>query len=73
MPRGNGYDFPLMPRFLCPALTVSQRVAIGGIILSLQITRTFNEEMNKDTSVDGTKDSTVSFPELRAALTPGVS
>lgn len=68
--QGNGYGFPLMPEFLRPALTVSPKVAMSGIIWSLQITKAFNEEMNKDTSVGGTKDLS-SFPELRAALTSG--
>lgn len=62
-----------MPEFLCLALTVSQRVAMGGIILTLQITKAFNEEINKDISVDDTEDSMASFPELRAALAPGTS
>lgn len=49
--------FPLTLEFLC----------------SLQITKAFNEEMNKDTSVDDIEDCMASFSELRTALAPGAS
>lgn len=57
LPWGSGYGFPLTLEFLC----------------SLQITKAFNEEMNKDTSVDDIENCMASFSELRTALAPGAS